>query len=116
MKKLFFSLTTAIMTLTACSLAAASDTQRLDDYTFNQDRMIIHNAGIYVVSSFDNADHLSCYSGDGQRLWNTKFSAKIISWDIMNNAVIVFSKSRTGHATYITCIDSLSGELIWQKP
>jgi hypothetical protein len=86
------------------------------DYDFNQDRMIVDRGEIFLISSFDKQDGLTVYNFNGQRLWEARFHAKILSWDVQPDIILVFSKDRDGHATYLTCIDRFNGRCLWQRP
>lgn len=86
------------------------------DYDFNQEKMTIQNDKIYLISTFENRDHLTCYDFHGRRLWNMPFNAKITSWRALDDIIFVFSKARNDESTYITCIDAWTGALLWQRP
>src|SRR5262245_14590405 len=96
------------------SLAMAADTFK--DYDFQQERMLTADDGIYIISSFESQDGISAYSYFGEKLWEQRFHAKITSWRVIGNFIIVFSKARSGYSTYLTCLDRYSGALLWQKP
>jgi outer membrane protein assembly factor BamB len=101
--------------LSTASLVCA-DSGYNSDYSFDQDRMMLAEDGIYLISSFEDSDKVTAYSYYGELLWDTSFHAKITSWQIAGNNVIVFSKHRSGYKTYITCLDRYSGRLLWQRP
>lgn len=86
------------------------------DYDFQQDRMLVANDGIYLVSSLESKDALSAYSHHGDKLWEIFFHAKIVSWQVVGNRVFVFSKSRSGPTTYINCLDRYTGRILWERP
>ncbi len=102
--------------ITTASLCHAQKIYDLDDYNFQQERMLLSSDAIFVISSFDTLDYITAYSYYGVRLWYVLFYAKILSWEIANDHIFVFSKDRAGHSTYLTCLDRYTGELIWQKP
>lgn len=113
LKKL--ALVAAVFCVTA-SVKADEPKGLYTDYGFEQERMVIDRGEIFIVSSFDSEDHLTVYDFLGNRLWDTTFHAKITSWKVVEDLVIVFSKSRAGHKTYLTCLDRFTGRLIWQRP
>lgn len=86
------------------------------DYDFNQDRMIVDRGEIFLISTFENQDGLTVYNYNGQRLWEVRFHAKIMSWSVQPDIILVFSKARTGHSTYLTCLDRFSGRRLWERP
>ena len=86
------------------------------DYDFQQERMLLSHDTIYIISCFDSEDHITAYSYYGTRLWDAPFHAKILSWQLADDYIFVFSKSRQGVKTYLTCINSYNGAMIWQRP
>lgn len=86
------------------------------DYNFQQDRMLVSSNAVFVISSFDTQDHITAYTHYGVRIWSAPFHAKIISWQMAGDFIFVFSKDRKGSSTYLTCLDRVSGELVWQRP
>lgn len=90
--------------------------EELKDYDFTQERMLLAQDGIYLISTFENSDAITAYTYYGDLLWEKSFFAKIISWQVAGRNIFVFSKHRSGYKTYITCIDRFTGALIWQKP
>jgi outer membrane protein assembly factor BamB len=86
------------------------------DYDFQQERMLTAEDGIYLISSFEDSDHVTAYSYYGELLWNTSFYAKITSWRVVGDRIIVFSKHRNGYKTYLTCLDRYTGQSLWQRP
>lgn len=99
--------------LSVSGLASASV---YGDYEFQQERMVLSSDTIYVLSSFDSQDHITAYTYYGTRLWDASFQAKITSWQLAGDYIFVFSKGRSGYSTYLTCLDSYSGTLVWQRP
>ncbi len=117
MKKYFLTLLVVFCTLIAVKLSS----NEFHDYGFQQDRMIIHHNAIYIISTFDNEDRVSCYDFHGHRHWEVPFHAKIISWKLVHEKVpedtlFVLSKDRHGHKTYLTNLDLRDGRVNWQKP
>ena len=109
LKKISFILLGIFM----CSSLSAKS---FDDYDFSQERMMLAEDGIYMISTFDNCDKVTAYSHYGDFLWETEFFAKIISWEVFGSRVIVFSKHRNGYQTYLTCLDRYTGKKMWQRP
>jgi len=97
-------------------VSSLSATTYFDDYDFSQDRMLLAEDGIYVISTFDDCDKITAYSYFGNFLWETEFFAKIVSWEVVGTRVIVFSKHRNGSKTYLTCLDRYDGKKMWQRP
>lgn len=87
-----------------------------DDFSYQQERMKLDREGVYVVSSFENADVIAAYSYNGIRMWEAPFHAKIISWEIVDDQIFIFSKDRKGNKTYLDCLDKETGKVIWEKP
>lgn len=106
-------LTILLLALCCCTTAQA---KYYDDYEFSQERMLLAEDGIYLISTFDDCDKISAYSYYGDLLWETEFFAKIVSWEVVGGRVIVFSKHRTGTKTYLTCLDRFDGRKLWQRP
>lgn len=104
-------LTSAVLFCSSLSAAAVAN-----DYSFEQERMVIDRNDIFVVSSFDSKDYITVYDFFGRQLWNISFHAKILSWKVDNDLLVVFSKDRAGTSTYLTCIDRYTGKLLWQRP
>jgi len=98
------------------SLGSLANADGLRDYDFQQERMLLAEDGIYLISSFDDCDKVTAYSYYGDPLWDTSFFAKITSWQVAGNSIIVFSKHRNGNKTYLTCLDRYTGKMLWQKP
>lgn len=96
------------------STASIVSAKQFSDYTFEKERMRLASDGIYVISSFEDSDRVTAYSYNGDFLWDTSFSAKIISWKIAGNSIFIFSKHRSGYKTYLTCLDRYSGQAIWK--
>ncbi len=112
MKKIICSLFLAAFLLSG----SQSFAQPIRDFDFNQERMVISKNRVYLLSSFDVRDYITCYNFYGDLLWSVPFHAKIISWRMVGDNLIVFSKDRAGDATYITNMDAITGSLIWQRP
>lgn len=96
-----------------CSFATAGEFR---DYDFQQERMLTAEDGIYLISSFEDSDKVTAYSYYGDLLWETSFHAKITSWQVFGDRIIVFSKHRSGYKTYLTCLDRYTGKSLWQRP
>lgn len=77
--------------------------------------MIVDRGEIYLVSSFDSQDGVTVYNFNGQRLWEVRFFAKVLSIDVQPDVVLVFSKDRYGHSTYLTCINRINGRILWER-
>lgn len=98
------------------SLGSQLQAAKYSDYDFKQERMLLASDGIYAISSFDSQDVVSAYTHHGAFLWHRNFNSKILSWEIAGNSVFVFSKSRSGQSTYLTCLDRYDGRVIWERP
>ena len=110
MKKIIAVLFSFLMIGTTCCYAAD-----FRDYEFQQERMKLSSDAIFIISSFDFEDHITAYSYYGVRLWDATFHAKILSWEVADDIIIVFSKDHNGHKTFLTCINQTNGQMIWQK-
>ncbi len=104
--------------LSCCAFAtqAFAESPVSNDYEFQQERMMLHSDAVFVISSFDSKDNVSAYTYYGIRLWSKTFHAKILSWQIANGYMFIFSKDRKGTSTYLTCLDIYTGDLIWERP
>lgn len=115
MKKALFGIALSI-----CCIASAQSQAALapahNPSEFNQEKMGIENEKIYLISSFDIHDYLTCYDFYGSRIWYVQFSEKIISWKKVNHMIFVFSKDRLGDGTTLTCLDAWTGSIMWQRP
>ncbi len=78
--------------------------------------MKVDRGEVFLISSFDSQDGVSAYNFYGKRLWEARFHAKILAWNIQDDIILVFSKDRDSHATYLTCIDRRTGHYLWQRP
>lgn len=113
MKRLLLALMCGAALLTGSNALSATE---YHDYEFNQERMIVTQSVVYVASSFDGMDYITCYDHYGARLWNTAFASKIVSWKIQDDMLFVFSKAHTGHKTFLTCLNRWSGLAYWERP
>lgn len=111
-----FRLLFLALILSSGSLFGWFNKDELKDYDFNQERMLLAEDSIYLISSFEDNDAISAYSYYGDLLWEKSFFAKIVSWQIAGRWIFVFSKHRSGTKTYLTCIDRFKGTLMWQRP
>jgi|688.fasta_scaffold70349_6 hypothetical protein len=102
--------------LSSALISPCSGSEFISDYDFDQGKMTVQNDRIYLISSFDNVDHISCYDFQGRRLWNVPFHAKITSWRALDNVILVFSKARSGENTFLTCLEAWTGAMLWQRP
>ncbi len=80
------------------------------------DRLSIHKNRVYAVSSFDQMDYFSVYSDLGELVWEVPFNSKVVTWKMTDEWVYIFSRSRGGLAYYVSCIEPITGKLIWEKP
>ncbi len=108
--------TTAFLIGAFLTLSSFAHARTTHDYDFEQERMMLTQDSIYIVSSFEDNDKVSCYSYFGEPIWDVSFFAKVTSWQVMNDYVIVFSKHRSGYSTYLTCLDRYTGKKVWQRP
>lgn len=112
----------AIVSMLACTLlttlSAHEEEMQEKAYPMSQqaEGMCINNGEIFVVSSFTDADHLTAYTVNGVWIWNVKFTSKMISWQVFDHYIFVFTKDKYGRSTYITCLDRHTGLVIWQRP
>lgn len=113
MKTKYLSLIMACFCIICGATVSAAE---FKDYDFEQERMLLTTSEILIISSFENEDHISSYSYGGTLLWDSTFHAKIVSWRLAGDYLFVFSKSRKGYKTYLTCLDVNYGTLIWQRP
>lgn len=107
-----------LLLLITCFCAAplqAGDGSRFD-YDFNQERMYVNSGQVFLISTFDTKDGLTVYNFNGQKIWEVAFSSKILSWNVGDEAVFVFSKARDGHKTILTCLNRRTGQKIWERP
>ena len=98
------------------SIASAASAKEFNDYGFEQERMLCTEDAIYIISTFETVDKVAAYSYLGQKVWEREFFAKVTSWQVFNHYIIVFSKDRHGHKTYLTCLNRFTGDMLWQRP
>ena len=83
----------------------------------NEEVLVVDTNLVYVTSSFDEVDYFSTYSHSGSIAWEVPFGSKIVSWKKLDDdQLVIFSKNRNGLAFYLTCVDSATGQLVWEKP
>jgi len=111
-----YKFVTAALILLASFNLSGKTIESAFDYDFNQERMIVDHGEIFLISSLNNEDGVTVYNFNGQRLWETRFHAKIISWDVEPDLVLIFSKDRYGYSTFITCLDRFTGRVLWERP
>ncbi|HSW86507.1 MAG TPA: hypothetical protein VLG49_03285 [Rhabdochlamydiaceae bacterium] len=100
----------------ACSLLAVSSMRAEEAPDFVSDQLSIGEEHIYTISSFDSIDYFCTYDRDGKLTWEIPFGSKIVAWRTKNESLFIFSRLRNGRAYFLTCIDSSTGELKWEKP
>lgn len=83
---------------------------------FNQDKMHVQNEKIYIISSFEDRDFVTCYDFYGRRIWYVHFHESVVSWRVLDNMILVFGKDRRGEETTLVCLDAMTGATIWQRP
>lgn len=109
------SLRKIILALVLLTSGAAS-AGTFSDYQFNQEKMILTTYCSMILSSFENTDHISAYNDNGVRLWEVTFLTKVLSWKLKDGRLYTFSKSRFQETTYLTCIDPVTGLILWERP
>lgn len=102
--------------LALCMAAPVFADNRTSDYDFNQERMIVDQGMIFLISTFDREDGITAYDYYGNRLWETRFKSKILSWDVQPRLIFVFSKDRFGRSTFLNCLDRVTGIVLWERP
>ncbi len=70
---------------------------------------------IYTVSLFDGACYFTTFSPAGEPLWEIPFNSEVLSWEVSDEEVLIFSKARNGSATYLTCVGKADGQLKWER-
>lgn len=113
MRNIFRALLCSIPFLIHAGLNAQASNH---DYVFNPERMVVDHGEIFLISTFENVDGITVYNFNGQRLWEVSFHAKIISWSIEPDVLLIFSKDRNGTSTYLTCLSRTTGRILWEKP
>jgi hypothetical protein len=100
--------------LCAASILKAEDSsEAIPDFT--TERMSVNSESIYVVSSFDVIDYFSTYNHEGEFVWETPFSSKIVSWKIKGDVLFIFSRHRNGLVYYLTRLEAGTGTIKWEK-
>lgn len=103
--------------LSSCLLSCASATAGLfSDRDFDQEHMLIGNHSILILSAYEEDDRLTAYTDYGKLLWEVTVNPKVISWKLKDGLLYVFSKSRYLEKTYLTCIDPVTGSILWERP
>lgn len=98
-----------------CLLGCGSATAAVMS-NFDQDHMITTNYSVIVHSPFDTSDHITSYSDYGSFQWDVTMNTKILSMKLKDGLLFVFSGSRSISKTYLTCIDPITGVVIWERP
>ena len=83
---------------------------------FNQDHMITTNYSIIVHSPFDTTDLVTSYSEYGFLQWEVKLNARVLSMKIKDGLLYIFSGSRVLNKTFLTCVDPVTGIILWERP
>lgn len=83
--------------------------------SFQEDALGVDEQAVYTISAFSHVDYFSTFSHRGEFLWEIPFGSTIISWRKENKHLYILSKTRNGSAYFISCIDPLCGEILWEK-
>lgn len=85
---------------------------------FSQDHMITTNYSIIVHSPFDSTDHITSYSDYGTFQWDVTMNTKVISMKMKDGLLYIFSATRSSFntKTYLTCVDPITGIILWERP
>ena len=111
----FFRSALLAISLIACGSTSLA-TAYFSDRDFDQERMIITNYSLILLSPCEDEDHLTAYTDNGTLLWDVSIFPKVMSWKLKNGMLYVFSKSRQFDKTYLTCIDPATGFILWERP
>ena len=79
------------------------------------EQLTVNAEDIYVVSSFADRDFFTVYSHAGDVKWEAPLNAQIISWEIADEKLFIFSKARSGLAYFLICLNAADGKLEWEK-
>ena len=60
----------------------------------SEDKLLVNEDTISVVSSFDTATFVTTYSSTGESLWEAPFTSEVITIKRVEDHVYVFSKAR----------------------
>lgn len=82
----------------------------------NQDRMMTTSYNIIIVSTFTSEDHITAYSDYGTPLWDVTFRTQVVSWKLKDGYLYVLTQSRYKDGTYLSCIDPVTGSIVWERP
>ncbi|MFI5344626.1 MAG: hypothetical protein ACHQUC_10465 [Chlamydiales bacterium] len=84
---------------------------------FNQDHMITTNYSIIVHSPLDR-DHITSYSDYGTFQWDVTMDTKVVSMRMKDGLLYILSQTRSSFnsKTYLTCVDPISGLILWERP
>lgn len=104
MRTLWFSL----FCISVCFGAFSED-------VFSENLLKVEQNCVRLVSSFDKVDYLTTTDRAGGIIWEIPFSSKIISWELSDDLIFVFSESRKSPTYYLSCLDALTGEVKWEK-
>lgn len=88
----------------------------LSDREFDQGKMLTSPYGILVLSACEATDVITAYDTQGKLLWNMLLSSKIISWQMKEGRLYVFSKDRYYEDTYLMCVHPATGSVQWERP
>jgi outer membrane protein assembly factor BamB len=81
----------------------------------NSEQLSINGDNIFVVSKFAEMDYFTIYTSSGEILWEVPFNSEIVSSQVKDDLLLIFSKARSGLAYFLTCLDMKEGKLNWEK-
>lgn len=70
---------------------------------------------LHTVSTFDEVTFFTTYDLEGNPLWEIPFNSLILSWELYQEHIYIFSKARNAIAYFLTCINPSTGEFLWER-
>ncbi len=101
--------------LSLCLLGCGTLSAQFSSRDFNQEYMKVTSYAVMILSPFDDEDHITAYNSYGGLIWDDSFLTKVMSWKLDNDLLYVFSKSRYAEKTYLTCINTKNGQILWER-
>lgn len=80
-----------------------------------QESISVQENYVFAVSAFDTVDYFSTLTKEGEYLWEIPFNTQVQSFEVKDDQLFILSKTRSGLACFVTCVNKEDGKLIWEK-
>ena len=98
-----------------CIFSAVAKAEELKLSDFIPEKLMLDEKRLYIISSFEEIAYLTAYFHNGFPAWELNFNSKVISYEVKDEKMFIFSKDRNGKVYYLTCIDVNDGKVEWEK-